>query len=50
MEGTFNIYNQIKNNCICAIIFIYNNNPKIYTGFFCYIPHKNKKNKSFDDK
>ena len=43
MEGTFNIYSQIKNNCICAIKFTYNNNTKTYTGFFCYIPYKNKK-------
>ena len=43
MEGTINIYNQIKNNCICAILFTADNNTKTYTGFFCYIPYKNKK-------
>ena len=43
MEGTINIYNQIKNNCICAIPFRNNNNLEIYTGFFCNIPYKGKK-------
>jgi len=43
MEGAINIYNQIKNNCICAIQINRYNNIKTYTGFFCYLPYKEKK-------
>ena len=43
MERTINIYNQIKNNCICAIPYFINDNINILNGFFCYIPYKNKK-------
>jgi len=39
MEGTINIYNQIKNNSICAIQDYF----QTYTGFFCYLPYKGKK-------
>jgi hypothetical protein len=43
MKGTINIYNQIKNSCICAILYKINSNINISAGFFCYIPYKNKK-------
>ena len=42
MEGTYNIYKQIKNNCICAIQGI-QGSFYTYTGFFCYLPYRKKK-------
>lgn len=34
MEGTINIYNQLKNNYMCGIK--YTSGFNFYTGFFCY--------------
>ena len=43
MEGTINIYNQIKNNCICIIQITIFGKIKTYTGFFCYLPYNGTK-------
>ena len=43
MEGTINIYNQIKNNCICAIQITSYGYTETYTGFFCYLPYNGTK-------